>query len=115
MIGTNDMNVPVDPDQAPTRLGLLLDRIFMYAPNALVIVAQIVPSTDDALNQRIAKYNAAIPAIVTARADAGKHIIMVDMYTAFTKNADYKSAYMNDTLHPKDAGMSSWQTRGTSE
>ena len=39
-----------------------------------------------------------------ARADAGKHITIVDMYGGFTMNASYKTAHMNDKLHPKDAG-----------
>jgi lysophospholipase L1-like esterase len=105
MIGTNDTDLQLDLPNAPMRLGLLLDRIAMYAPNALTVVAQIVPSTDDALNQRIQAYNAAIPALVKARADAGKHVIMVDMYTAFTTNPNYKTAYMGDKLHPKAEGL----------
>jgi lysophospholipase L1-like esterase len=105
MIGTNDTDLQLDLPNAPMRLGLLLDRIAMYAPSALTVVAQIVPSTDDALNQRVQAYNAAIPALVKARADAGKHVIMVDMYTAFTMNPNYKTAYMGDRLHPKAEGL----------
>jgi lysophospholipase L1-like esterase len=41
---------------------------------------------------------------VQTRAGQGKNIIMVDMYKAFTDNANYKTALMNDNLHPKDAG-----------
>jgi lysophospholipase L1-like esterase len=41
---------------------------------------------------------------VQARAAAGKHIALVDMYAAFTANASYKTALMNDDLHPKDTG-----------
>jgi lysophospholipase L1-like esterase len=105
MIGTNDTDIQLDLANAPMRLGLLLDRIAMYAPNALTVVAQIVPTTDDANNQRVQAYNAAIPALVKARADAGKHIVMVDMYTAFTMNPNYKTAYMGDKLHPKAEGL----------
>ena len=76
----------------------------MYAPNALIIVAQMVPTTDDTENQRVTTFNAAVPGLVKERADAGKHIMAVDMYGAFTKNAQYKTAYMTDKLHPKDAG-----------
>jgi lysophospholipase L1-like esterase len=104
MIGTNDVDIQLDLPNAPLRLGLLLDRISMYAPNALIVVAQIVPTTDDAQNQRVAAYNAAIVGLVQTRADAGKHVIKVDMYAAFTNNANYKTEYMNDKLHPKDAG-----------
>jgi lysophospholipase L1-like esterase len=105
MIGTNDCDIDLDLANAPMRLGLLLDRIAQYAPNALTVVAQIVPSTDDTLNQRVQAYNAAIPGLVKARADAGKHVISVDMYGAFTKNPNYKTDYMGDKLHPKQAGL----------
>jgi lysophospholipase L1-like esterase len=82
----------------------LLDRITTAAPNALVVVAKIVPTKSDDENQRVMTYNDAIPMLVKTRADAGKHVIVVDMYGAFTKNANYKTEYMNDNLHPKDAG-----------
>jgi len=49
-------------------------------------------------------YNAAIPALVETRAKAGKHIVFVDNYQAYTQNASYKNAYMADNLHPNDAG-----------
>jgi lysophospholipase L1-like esterase len=105
MIGTNDVDIQLDLANAPMRLGLLLDRIAMYAPNALTVVAQIVPTTDDTTNARVQTYNAAIPGLVKQRADAGKHIISVDMYGALTQNANYKTEYMGDKLHPKQAGL----------
>ena len=49
-------------------------------------------------------YNAAMPALVQERAAAGKHITLVDMYGAFVKKADFKSAYLSDGLHPNDTG-----------
>lgn len=104
MIGTNDVDIQLDLPNAMNRLGLLVDRIIMNAPNALIVVAQIVPTTDDGENGRVQSYNGGIPALVKMRADAGKHVTMVDMYGAFTKNASYKTEYMNDKLHPKDPG-----------
>ena len=102
MVGTNDMGI--DAAGAPTRLAKLLDTILATAPNALVVLAQIVPTTDDNMNQKVRAYNAAMPALVKTRADAGKHLILVDQYSAFTKNADWKKAYMADGLHPNDSG-----------
>jgi hypothetical protein len=32
--------------------------------------------------------------------------VLVDMYAAFTANTNYKTALMNDELHPNDAGYS---------
>ena len=105
MIGTNDIDINFDRPNAPMRLGLLLDRIAMYAPNALTVVAQMVPTTQDDQNVYVQAFNAEIPAVVKQRADAGKHMITVDMYGAFTKNANYKTELMGDKLHPKQAGL----------
>jgi hypothetical protein len=42
----------------------------------------------DDYNPLIEAYNKAIPAIVQARIAAGQHVILVDMYSAFTANPD---------------------------
>jgi lysophospholipase L1-like esterase len=104
MIGTNDLNGNVSVSQAPTRLGNLIDAMFMRRADMLVVVAQIVPGRQDSLNSRIMTYNAAIPSIVATRAAAGRHIISVDMYGAFTRDANYKQALLADDLHPSTAG-----------
>jgi len=104
MIGTNDVNISLDLANAATRLGALLDRITTAAPNALLVVARIVPTTNDTINGRVQTYNNAIPGLVQTRATAGKHVVMVDMYAAFTASTSYKTALMNDELHPNNAG-----------
>ena len=104
MIGTNDIAFNDDPAHAPMRLGGLLDIILQTDPNLLLIVAQIVPTTDDGKTALVTAYNAEIPALVKARHDAGKHIAMVDMYGAVTADANYKTDYMFNEYHPNDAG-----------
>jgi lysophospholipase L1-like esterase len=104
MIGTNDVNGYVDLPNAPKRLGNLIDTIVSVDPNMLLVVAKIVPTTDDEENTRIRAYNDAIPGVVQARAAAGKHVMVVDMYSAFVANAAYKATYMNNFIHPNDAG-----------
>jgi lysophospholipase L1-like esterase len=103
-IGTNDLNGNVNVSQAPTRLGNLIDAMFMRRADMLVVVAQIVPGRQDSLNNRVMTYNAAIPNIVSTRAAAGRHIVMVDMYGAFTRDTDYKDTLLTDDLHPSAAG-----------
>ncbi len=103
-IGTNDINGNVNIATAPTRLAALLDRIIADAPSALLVVAQIIPTQTDATNTRISNYNAAIPALVQQRAAAGKHIALLDMYSVFTANANYKTAWLTDNLHPNVTG-----------
>ncbi|HEV8246097.1 MAG TPA: SGNH/GDSL hydrolase family protein, partial [Polyangiaceae bacterium] len=79
MIGTNDMYTDLAAANAPTALGDLIDDILDTNADLLLVVARIVPSNSDDVDARIQAYNAAIPDVVTARAEAGKHIVMVDM------------------------------------
>jgi lysophospholipase L1-like esterase len=104
MIGTNDIDINLDLANAPTRLGALLDSITTAAPNALLVVATLVPATDVTLNNRVVAYNNAIPGVVQTRAAAGKHIVLVNMNAAFLANPNWKTALMWDALHPNDAG-----------
>ena len=97
MIGTNDVNQSDNLSQAPMRLGNLVDQIVMTAPDALVVVAKITP-LNGAGNTRVMTYNDAIPAVVMQRADAGKHVIMVDQFTDFPMNE------LADGIHPNQAG-----------
>jgi lysophospholipase L1-like esterase len=104
MIGTNDAIDDYQMASAPTRLGMLIDSIFAKLPNVLLVVAAPIPSQDNALNTRLQTYGAAIPAIAKLRADAGKHILVVDMYAPFSAVADYKSSLLKDSWHPSVAG-----------
>ena len=104
MIGTNDINGNLNVGNAPARLGALLDQITEDAPDALLMVAQIVPTTNADTNTRVQAYNAAIPALVQQRADAGRHVLLVDMFAPFVDTPNFGAALMNDFLHPNDAG-----------
>lgn len=64
------------------------------------MVPQIVPSQTDGTNQAIATYNAAIPALVSDRMESGRHLLLVDMYGAFTANPNYKQPWLGDNLTP---------------
>jgi len=106
MIGTND--VDTGETDIPMRLGMLVDTILNADPKVLVVVAQIVPqqtAVPDTLNMKVQAFNAAIPALVKTRADAGKHVTMVDMYGAFVANPSFSMALLFDRLHPTPAGF----------
>jgi len=104
MIGTNDVNGNVDVAAAPARLGKLIDDITTRAPNSLLVVATIIPIANDGTNPKVQTYNAALPALVSARTAAGKHVVLLDNYAAFTKDPSYRTKLMSDYLHPNDAG-----------
>ncbi|MBN1610304.1 MAG: endoglucanase [Polyangiaceae bacterium] len=90
-IGTNNMygSHPSPPEQL---LPKLLDAIIAECPDALLVVAQIIPYSG------VDSYNAAIPGIVQQRAQAGAHIIMVDQNTGFPNSE------LADGVHPNQAG-----------
>lgn len=96
--GTNDLNrgnPSNEPDsQAPARLGQLLDTCLQAVPNAVVLVAKIIPSKQSGLNANIKTYNNALPAIVAARVSKGSKVSIVDM-SVLNPNSE-----LSDNLHP---------------
>ncbi len=104
MIGTNDINTELELESAPTRLAAVIDKVTETSPETLLVVAQLIPTRTDSLNVDVQAYNAAMKALVAERAQAGKHIVLVDMYSAFTRNQSYKDQLLFDGLHPNDAG-----------
>ena len=65
-------------------------------------VAQITPL--GSTTNGVQPYNAAIPAIVQQRVDAGKHLLLVNMSAAFTAANSNVSALLADGVHPNDTG-----------
>ncbi|MFG1702669.1 cellulose binding domain-containing protein [Nonomuraea sp. M3C6] len=99
-IGTNDMFQ--NPTGASSRLGTLIDRITTTAPNAEVFVATIIPLSG--ADATVRSFNAAIPGIVQSRADAGRHVHLVDMFNALT------TGDLADGVHPNAGGYSKMAT-----
>jgi lysophospholipase L1-like esterase len=97
-IGTNDILQNHDVANAPARLSGLIDHITATVPNAEVFVAQIIPLANSSQNAQVRTYNAALPAIVSSKVSAGKHVHLVDMYDALT------TADLADGVHPTAGG-----------
>lgn len=93
-IGTND----VLSDSAALmamNLGTLVDNVISHAPDALLVVAKIVPFPGQS---KVDDYNDLIPALVEERAKAGKHILLADL------NTGYGEDDFSDVVHPNKAG-----------
>ena len=99
MAGTNDMNNNISTATAPDRLGALIDQIFAACPNTTVLVAKLTHSGKNTTEALVVSFNAAIPGVVAQRANAGKHVAVVDMFDALSFPADFA-----DYLHPNDGG-----------
>src|SRR5690606_30723003 len=85
-------------------LGSLLDDIFSKDDHVLVVVAQIIPSRDARLNELVATYNDAVAAQVDTRREAGKHVLLADMESAFLADPNYRTSLLADGLHPNESG-----------
>jgi lysophospholipase L1-like esterase len=100
-IGTNDINQNDNVPTAPDRLSSLIDQITRAVPDARVIVAAIVPTTDSERNAKTVAFNARIPGMVQAKAAAGKQVSYADLYNTMSPT----SADFTDLLHPNDGGF----------
>jgi lysophospholipase L1-like esterase len=100
-IGTNNLYQGL-PQGVTGQLGDLIDQVINDAPNALIVVAQITPL--GSATNGVQAYNAAIPAIVQQRIDAGKHLLLVNMSAAFAAANNNVSALLADGVHPNDQG-----------
>lgn len=99
LIGTNDVIQDHAVSSAPQRLGTLIDQITSVVPSTSLLVASLPPLAGDAArDQRVRVYNAAIPAVVSARAAEGKRVSFVDLYAGLT------TADLADGVHPNLTG-----------
>ncbi len=69
---------------AGDNLAALVDKILTQCPDAALLVAKLVASSDGATQSRIDSFNAAVESIVSSRIDAGKHIQLMHMDAAIT-------------------------------
>jgi lysophospholipase L1-like esterase len=98
MVGTNDMIKDVDPVNAPQRLGNLLDECLAACPDAVLITAQLTPTTNATATAFMNVFNPAIPGLAASRVSAGKKVMTVDM-RSYVNTTELK-----DGLHPADCG-----------
>ncbi|MER6371473.1 ricin-type beta-trefoil lectin domain protein [Streptomyces mirabilis] len=96
-IGTNDLIGASGPNAAIAELRSLVNQITADVPDATVLVASLVVSTNSSEEQWRGTYNQAIPQIVSDAQAAGKHVAYVDM-------SSLTPADLSDQLHPNDAG-----------
>jgi lysophospholipase L1-like esterase len=104
-IGTNDVLQNYNLSTAPNRLSTLIDHITATLPNAEVFVATIIPLANATQETRVQAFNAAIPAIVQSKVNAGKHVHIVGMHSALT------ATDLADGIHPNTAGYDKMAAR----
>jgi len=96
-IGTNDMTSNADPTTAANQLDTLVTNLVAAAPEALIVVAKIVPLGYNSANYT--SYIAKIPDVVKAHAAKNQNVIMVEMSTL--PASDIRGG---GNVHPTDQG-----------
>lgn len=106
-IGTNDIAQNYDLSAAPDRLDALIGDMIARKPNARIVVAKIPGCQDAAFDGQVQAYNAAIAQKVTARAQSGQNVSMVDMYSELNYSRQTTAAGVSlyaDAWHPSQTG-----------
>ncbi len=95
--GTNDTYMS-DPSGAPSRLSSAVDSLTSEFPDALIVVAKIIPYPSQVANVNL--INNSIPSMVQSKVAAGKHVVMVDLNTGFQTS----TMLSGDGVHPNQTG-----------
>lgn len=94
-IGTNDISQKYDLNNAPARLSDLIDKICAKLPsNGKLYVATIIPIS----YADVRSYNSQVATVVQNKANQGKPVYLVDMYSALTLSD------LADGVHPNANG-----------
>ncbi len=95
-IGTNDSDQGLTATQMQSALQTLLTTIRSNRPNAKVIVASLIPRTDNPNVEAVqVQYNNAIPGIVAAQ---GSNFHFLDMHSVL------QASDLSDGIHPNQGG-----------
>ena len=94
--GTNDLLDNFNIDQAPERLGALIDHVLSIAVDAVVLVAQILPCSLPGAFDNFVTFNARVANIINQRQVAQKKVLKVWM--------PITTDDLVDGIHPNDTG-----------
>lgn len=93
-----------DPAQTADRLGALIDKMIQKCPDAVIIVASIIPTCRSGAITLTEQFQALVPGIVQTRFAAGHKVAMAGF------NA-WPTSKLRDCIHPTDDGydvMGDW-------
>lgn len=92
---------PEDAAAAPAHLYSLLDEAAAHNPRALFVVARLIPNANTTVDGRISRFNAALPAVVSAlRENKGRNVVLADVARGMTAS----DRHLSDGTHPSAEG-----------
>jgi lysophospholipase L1-like esterase len=84
-IGTNDILRDDNISTAPSRLNNLIDKITYQLPDTQLLVSSIAPiSRTQEQQQQVITFNSHIPGIVDSKAEQGRNVSFVDLFSGLT-------------------------------
>ncbi|KAI4171582.1 MAG: hypothetical protein LQ343_004174 [Gyalolechia ehrenbergii] len=95
-VGTNDLLANNAVDQAPERVGKLIDHVLSIAPDAVLLIAQILPTTRAGQFDNFVTFNARVASIINQRQVQKKKVLKVWM--------PLTTDDLVDGVHPNNAG-----------
>ena len=98
-VGSNDIVYDDDTTNAPIRLLAVVQRLFEDCPDAVVLLSQLGPSSNDFYQARMDAFNRMLPKVASHFASEGRHILVVDASQHIDPAVD-----LFDDIHPNDAG-----------
>ena len=97
-LGTNDIFAGQSVSGTINEIGQIIDRLRAVNPNVIVLVAQIIP-TSDSTRPSLSRFNQAIPGLAANKSTQRSPVLVVDQNSGFNANAD-----TYDDVHPNLSG-----------
>ena len=100
-MGTNDVWNKLSTQSILSAYGVAIDTLRKYAPNVVILLAQIIPmnpSNCSVCAGGVQALDAAIPAWAATKSTSSSPIIVVDQWTGFSDSTD-----TYDGVHPNDS------------
>ena len=105
-IGTNDISAGEPNSQTINEIEDILDHIYAYNSQISILLCKLIPRLETPANEYIRnqELNGLIEDLYDTKKNQGFYIYLVDQYSAFMENSDWRTEYMIDNVHPNDAG-----------
>jgi lysophospholipase L1-like esterase len=108
LIGTNDTELGVSPEDIAGNVKLLLEQIADSHGKIPVILCEVMPTSAE--KKRPADKIKALNAALRAVAKGNEQVTVLDTYTLFSnREGDAKPEEFPDLLHPNSAGYAKWR------
>jgi len=102
-IGTNDISNDETPESTIVDISQILFEIKRYNPSMITLLASVIPRNDnkDSYNSEL---NVGIKQLVPIKQQEGYNVHYVPIHEAFLAHSNWRTALLDDTVHPNNEG-----------